>query len=53
MLGTRDYLAKNGFVDAVVGLSGGVDSALVATVAVDALGCRPRPRPGHAVALLE
>jgi NAD+ synthase (glutamine-hydrolysing) len=38
VLGTRDYLAKNGFVDAVVGLSGGVDSALVATVAVDALG---------------
>jgi NAD+ synthase (glutamine-hydrolysing) len=38
VLGTRDYLAKNGFVDAVVGLSGGVDSALVVTVAVDALG---------------
>ncbi len=38
VLGTRDYLAKNGFVDAVVGLSGGVDSALVATVAVDAIG---------------
>jgi len=38
VLGTRDYLAKNGFLDAVVGLSGGVDSALVATVAVDALG---------------
>ena len=53
VLGTRDYLAKNGFLDAVVGLSGGVDSALVATVAVDALGRRPRPRPGHAVALLE
>jgi len=38
VLGTRDYLAKNGFVDAVVGLSGGIDSALVAAVAVDALG---------------
>ena len=38
MLGTRDYLAKNGFTDAVVGLSGGIDSSLVATVAVDALG---------------
>jgi len=38
VLGTRDYLAKNGFVDAVVGLSGGVDSALVTAVAVDALG---------------
>ncbi len=38
VLGTRDYLAKNGFTDAVVGLSGGIDSSLVATVAVDALG---------------
>ena len=36
--GTRDYLAKNGFTDAVVGLSGGIDSSLVATIAVDALG---------------
>ena len=38
MLGTRDYLGKNGFTDAVIGLSGGIDSSLVATVAVDALG---------------
>ena len=38
VLGTRDYLSKNGFTDAVVGLSGGIDSSLVATVAVDALG---------------
>ena len=38
VLGTRDYLKKNGFSDAVIGLSGGVDSSLVATVAVDALG---------------
>ena len=38
VLGTRDYLAKNGFSDAVIGLSGGIDSSLVATVAVDALG---------------
>jgi len=38
VLGVRDYLAKNGFGSAVVGLSGGVDSALTATVAVDALG---------------
>jgi NAD+ synthase (glutamine-hydrolysing) len=38
VLGTRDYLGKNGFTDAVVGLSGGVDSSLVAAVAVDALG---------------
>jgi NAD+ synthase (glutamine-hydrolysing) len=47
VLGTRDYLAKNGFVDAVVGLSGGVDSALVVTVAVDALG----PEHVHALAM--
>src|SRR3984957_10527952 len=38
VLGTRDYLAKNGFSEAVVGLSGGIDSSLVATIAVDALG---------------
>jgi NAD+ synthase (glutamine-hydrolysing) len=38
VLGTRDYLRKNGFTDAVIGLSGGVDSSLVAVVAVDALG---------------
>ena len=37
-LGTRDYLAKNGFSDAVIGLSGGIDSSLVAAVATDALG---------------
>jgi NAD+ synthase (glutamine-hydrolysing) len=38
VLGTRDYLAKNGFARAVVGVSGGVDSALTLAVAVDALG---------------
>ncbi len=38
VLGTRDYVGKNGFGDVVVGLSGGIDSSLVATVAVDALG---------------
>ena len=38
VLGTRDYLAKNGFGDAVIGLSGGIDSSLVAAVAVDAVG---------------
>jgi NAD+ synthase/NAD+ synthase (glutamine-hydrolysing) len=36
--GTRDYVRKCGFKQVVVGLSGGVDSALVATVAVDAIG---------------
>ncbi len=38
VLGTRDYVTKNGFGDVVVGLSGGIDSSLVATIAVDALG---------------
>jgi NAD+ synthase (glutamine-hydrolysing) len=38
VLGTRDYLGKNGFADAVIGLSGGIDSSLVAAIAVDALG---------------
>jgi NAD+ synthase (glutamine-hydrolysing) len=36
--GTRDYVNKNGFTGVILGLSGGVDSALVATIAVDALG---------------
>ena len=35
---TRDYVRKNGFTSVVLGLSGGIDSALVATIAVDALG---------------
>jgi len=38
VLGTRDYVMKNGFSRVVIGLSGGIDSALTATVAVDALG---------------
>ncbi len=38
VLGTRDYMNKNGFSDAVIGLSGGIDSSLVAAIAVDALG---------------
>jgi NAD+ synthase (glutamine-hydrolysing) len=38
VLGTRDYVRKNGFTDVLIGLSGGVDSSLVAAVAVDALG---------------
>jgi NAD+ synthase (glutamine-hydrolysing) len=38
LLGTRDYVQKNGFQTVVVGLSGGVDSSLVATIAADALG---------------
>jgi NAD+ synthetase len=38
VMGTRDYLHKCGFRKAVIGLSGGIDSALVAKIAVDALG---------------
>jgi NAD+ synthase (glutamine-hydrolysing) len=36
--GVRDYLGKNGFPGAIIGLSGGIDSAIVLAVAVDALG---------------
>ena len=38
VLGTRDYMGKSGFSKSLVGLSGGIDSALTATVAADALG---------------
>ncbi len=38
VLGTRDYVRKNGFKKVLIGLSGGIDSALVAQIAVDALG---------------
>ncbi len=38
VLGLRDYVEKNGFKSVVLGLSGGIDSAVVATIAVDALG---------------
>ena len=37
-VGTRDYVRKNGFRGALIGLSGGIDSSLVATIAADALG---------------
>jgi NAD+ synthase len=47
MLGLRDYVNKNGFKGVVLGLSGGVDSALVAALAVDALG----PERVHCVML--
>ncbi|MFN4215818.1 MAG: NAD+ synthase [Brevinematales bacterium] len=40
VVGTRDYVEKNGFKEVIVGISGGVDSALVATIAVDALGAQ-------------
>ncbi len=45
VLGTRDYVQKNGFREVVFGLSGGIDSALVAALAVDAIG----PDRVHAV----
>jgi NAD+ synthase (glutamine-hydrolysing) len=50
VLGTRDYARKNGFEHVVLGLSGGIDSTLVALVAVDALGaervtCVTMPSP--------
>ena len=59
VLGVRDYINKNGFGGAVLGLSGGIDSALTLVLAVDAIGadrveavmmpftCAPRgPRAG-------
>jgi NAD+ synthase (glutamine-hydrolysing) len=47
VLGTRDYCAKNGFSDVVIGLSGGIDSSLVACIAADALG----PEHVHGVSM--
>ena len=47
VVGTRDYVRKNGFTEVVIGLSGGVDSSLVAAIAADALG----PRSVHGVLL--
>lgn len=47
VLGTRDYVRKNGFTDVVIGLSGGIDSALVAAVATEALG----PQHVHGVSM--
>ncbi len=38
VLGTRDYVRKNGFEKILIGLSGGIDSSIVAAIAVDALG---------------
>jgi NAD+ synthase (glutamine-hydrolysing) len=47
VVGLRDYIGKNGFSEVVIGLSGGIDSALVAALAVDALG----PDKVHGVAM--
>jgi len=46
VVGTRDYVTKNGFTDVLIGLSGGIDSSLVAAIAADALG------PEHVVGVL-
>ena len=40
VVGLRDYIAKNKFTSVVLGLSGGIDSALVAAIAIDAVGAR-------------
>lgn len=47
VLGLRDYVQKNGFRDVVLGLSGGIDSAVVAAMAVDAFG----PEKVHCIML--
>jgi NAD+ synthase (glutamine-hydrolysing) len=47
VLGTRDYCRKNGFTDVVIGLSGGIDSTLVAVIATEALG----PEHVHGVSM--
>src|SRR5690606_35439408 len=47
VLGLRDYVHKNGFQQVVLGLSGGIDSAVVAAMAVDAFG----PENVHAIML--
>jgi NAD+ synthase (glutamine-hydrolysing) len=47
VLGLRDYVAKNGFEDVVVGVSGGIDSAVTAALAVEALG----PERVHCVSM--
>ena len=46
-LGLRDYVEKNGFADVVIGISGGIDSALTAAIAADALG----PERVHTVSM--
>ena len=52
VLGLRDYVRKNGFRSVVLGLSGGIDSALVAAIACDAIGAEQRVRRLDAERLL-
>lgn len=47
VVATKDYVLKNGFTDVIIGVSGGIDSAVVTTIAVDALG----PDHVHGVAM--
>ena len=51
VLGTGDYIRKNGFQRVLIGLSGGIDSALTAAIAVDALGRKGGGRCGHAFSI--
>ena len=51
VLGLRDYVEKNGFPRVILGLSGGIDSALVAAMSVDALGPAARARRHDALPL--
>ena len=53
VLGVRDYARKTRFRKVLLGLSGGIDSALTAAIAADALGAGERPRRADAVLLLE
>ena len=53
VLGTRDYACKCGFTSVVLGLSGGIDSALTAAIAAEALGADQRARRADAVAVFE
>ena len=50
-LGVRDYVTKNGFPGVLLGLSGGIDSALTAAIAADALGARQGACGDDAVAI--
>ena len=50
VLGLRDYVRKNGFRHVGLALSGGIDSALVALLAADAVGAEQRDLRGHALA---
>ena len=52
VMGTRDYMLKSGFSRAVLGLSGGIDSAVTCALAVAALGAENVMGVSHALAVL-